>query len=175
MKYKTIVIDYPWSVNSNFNKYGYGDFPYKQMSDDEILNFNLDDFADDNCDLFIWTTHSKLPLCFDILNKYNFKYHCLVTWDKLSGICINGFYRNTELIVYGYRGKMGIKLEGNYIPTLITEKAKGHSKKPDKFYKILRERTLSPRIDIFNRRTILGFDSFGDELPKERQLFILNE
>lgn len=170
-KYKTIVIDPPWAVGNGFDKkycfHGQNReqcLPYQTMSDTEILAFPINNFAAEDCDLFLWTTHTKLPTALNILQAWGFKYHALMAWDKANGVCINGFYRNTELIVYGYRGKMGIDVsEGNYIPTLFKEQSRNHSRKPDVFYSILRKRTQEPRIDIFARYKHVGFDVWGNE------------
>lgn len=176
MKYRTIVIDPPWKVGVGNGLCGKimqgGKFkphlPYVTMDDIEILNFPIDDFADKNCDLFMWTTHTKLPAALMILRKWGFYFHALLTWDKESGVCLNGFYRKTEFVVYGYRGKFGIDTsEGHYIPTLFCSRANGHSKKPDVFYKLIRDRTQEPRIDIFARKRHFGFDAYGDQVETQ--------
>lgn len=177
MKYRTIVIDPPWQISCNLKDTKYyrcgKPLPYPVMSDDKILDFPIDDFADNDCDLFLWTTHSKLPIALKILEKWGFKYHCLLTWDKTNGIGLNGFQRKTEFVVYGYKGKMGIdRSNGRYIPTLFKEKLTSHSVKPNIFYELIRTRTKEPRIDIFNRRNIFGFDGWGNESPHIKQKFI---
>ena len=172
-KYRTVVVDPPWNVRCNLTKvkfYRTGKkLPYSVMSDEEILNFPINDFADEECDLFLWVTHSKLPFALTILEKWGFKYHALLTWDKQGGVCICGFYRRTELVVYGYRGKQGVDVgEGQYIPTLFKEKAKKHSRKPDVFYDWLVKRTKEPRIDLFARQKHFGFDAWGDEVDESQ-------
>ena len=168
-KFKTIVIDPPWKVqngftNEKFVRYGRA-LPYKTMTDKEIEKFPINNFADSECDLFIWTTQTKLPAALKIMQKWGFKYHACLNLDKLGGVAMMGFYRRTEMVLYGYRGKFGVRIdEGNYIPTLFTSKATGHSKKPDLFYKIVRERTQEPRIDIFARKRHFGFESWGNQL-----------
>ncbi len=177
MKYKTIVIDFPWSVKNNLKNLKYyrtgKDMPYKMMSNEEILSFPIDDFAGEVCDLFLWTITSKIPFCFEILEKWGFKYMDFIAWDKEIGVPVNGIYRRVEWVVYAYRGKMGINKSGKFIPTLIREKRKEHSRKPDTFYSILRTNTQEPRIDMFARRHIDGFEAWGNEVPKEMQKTIV--
>jgi N6-adenosine-specific RNA methylase IME4 len=171
-KYKTIVIDPPWEFVDHGNTLPMqgGNLldhpPYKTMTEEEILKFPINDFADIDCSLFLWSIHSKLPFIFcKLLPTWGFKYHVLLTWDKLSGMCIKGFYRRTELVVHAYKGKFGIDSgKGNYLPTLFSGRPKEHSQKPDKLYSLLRDRTEEPRIDIFARKRHFGFDAYGDQV-----------
>jgi len=173
-RYKTIVIDPPWKVNCNLKDtkfYRCGKpMPYKMMTDKEIEDFDIGFFADRDCDLFMWATLSKLPSAIKIMESWGFKYHIIITWDKTNGIGLNGFHRKTELIIYGYNGKMGIdRSKGKYIPTLFTAKLTTHSTKPKEFYEMIKKRTKEPRLDIFARQRHNGFDSWGDEVEEEKQ------
>jgi len=176
MKYRTIVIDPPWKLYPVSSKALSGgkfrqNLPYTQMTDEEILAFPIDNFADNECDLFLWATQGKLPVALKCLDNWGFKYHCLLTWDKLNGISINGFQRRTELVLYGYKGRMGVdRKEGHYIPTLFSEASTNHSAKPRIFYAFLRERTLEPRIDIFARKRHYGFDAYGNQVETQIEI-----
>jgi len=178
-KYQTIVIDPPWTVKNNLKDlrfYRTGKImPYSLMSDEEIINFPIDNFADIRCDLFLWTITSKISLCFEILKKWGFKYMDFIAWDKEIGVPVNGIYRKAEWVLYAYRGKMGINKKGKFIPSLIREKRTYHSRKPDIFYEILKSNTREPRIDIFAREKRDGFDAWGNEELKElnRQLELI--
>ena len=174
VKYRTVIIDPPWlhktcNVGTIKTIGVKKDMPYSSMTDEEILNFPINNFAADECDLFLWVTHTKLPQALKCLKFWGFKYHIMLTWNKLSGICLNGFFRKTELLLYGYRGKMGIsRKKGKYIPTMFQEKVKRHSEKPAVIYDIIRKRSASPRIDLFARKKHPGFDSWGDEVDQNQ-------
>lgn len=177
LKYQTVVIDFSWEVKNNLKDTTYyrcGDqrMPYKPMTDEEILNFPIEDFADERCDLFLWSITSKIPFCFNLLDKWGFKYMDFIAWDKVVGVPVNGIYRKAEWLIYGYRGKMGINKSGSFIPTIIREKRGKHSEKPNLLYDILKTNTTAPRIDIFARKRHEGFDAFGDEIEKQIQLKI---
>lgn len=171
MKYKTIVIDPPWLLgNLSLNK-----FPrkinYTMMKDEEIQQFPINDYADNSCGLFMWVTLGKLPIALDIIKSWGFKYHVLLTWYKPNMLNFLGFGRNSEHVIFAYRGKFNINTgEGSYIPTVFKGKNVKHSQKPDEFYEILRARTPEPRIDIFARRRHFGFDAYGNQVEDKMQV-----
>ena len=190
-KYKTVVMDPPWRVGSEPAKPGkktaiHGPIgldkrigthgktmPYKMTSDAEIKKFLINDFAADNSLLFLWTIHGKLPFAIKTCEDWGFTYHAVITWDKHSGLGLNGIYRNTELAVFAYRGtelavfayrgKM-FKNHRNPFRLLVSEKARENSRKPDKFYRMLAKSTPEPRVDIFARYRHYGFDAWGDQV-----------
>ena len=167
-KYQTIVIDPPWTVKNglkNLKFYRTGKpMPYPSMTNDEISSFPINNFADDRCDLFLWTITSKIPFCFEILKWWGFKYMDFFAWDKEIGVPVNGVYRSVEWVVYGYRGKMGINKRGKFINSMQREKRGKHSRKPNCFYEVLKNNTKEPRIDIFAREPREGFDVWGNEV-----------
>ncbi len=175
MKYQTVVIDPAWTVKNNLKDVKYyrcGDqrMPYQQMTDNEIMDFPINDFADNRCDLFMWTITSKIPISFEILKKWGFKYMDFIAWDKEIGVPVNGIYRSVEWLIYAYRGKMGINKKGKFINTMQREKRGVHSRKPNIVYEVLKNNTQEPRIDIFARKRHEGFDAYGNEVENTLQL-----
>lgn len=177
MKYKTIVIDPPWKVDFIKLKRRPNQIkmPYKTMSKKELEEFKINDFADESCDLFVWTTHTWLPYTFELIKKWGFKYHCLLVWDKGNGLSLFGFTRKTEFIVYCYKGKIGVNQKGKFIPTLFNSKQTKHSEKPRAFYQLIRYNTQKPRIDVFARERHDGFDSWGNEVKLGLQKVLMGE
>lgn len=166
MKYKTIVIDPPWPISTTMILKKYPKpLPYTTMSIEKIRSFYINTFAADECSLFMWVTHTFLSDALDIIKSWGFKYHCVLTWYKVSGYSNSGIFRNTELCLFAYRGKMNINQSGKFIPCLITEKKRNHSRKPDIFFDIIRNNTPEPRISIFERQLRNGFDVWGAEAP----------
>lgn len=170
MKYKTIVIDPPWHINTSSPAFCDGgilkeDLPYETMTDNALFNFNIQQFTDDECDLFIWTTKGKLHTALHILQTWGFHYSNIMIWNKKDGLCNNGFHNTCEFVIHGYKGKSGI----NYtkpIEVYFEAKRLRHSQKPDLFYSLLRERTREPRIDIFARKRHYGFDAYGNQVEQ---------
>ncbi len=179
-KYKTIIIDPPWKIGSfhNTGRLGHKIKPmsenYNTMTLEAIKQINIDELSYSDCALFLWTTHSFLPKAFEVLKSWGFKYHCCITWDKGHGLCHCGFYRKTEFCLFAYKGKLtkSIIQKGKYIPTIITERSNGHSKKPMVMYDWIESNAYSPRIELFARERRDGWDSWGNELSNTVQKLI---
>lgn len=171
-KYKTIIIDPPWPVEPMILEKYQLSVPYKTMSLEEIKQLPINNLGADDSILFLWTTHTFLPDAFDVLKAWGFKYYVLITWDKVSGLTHQGIFRKTEFVLLGYKGKLTKALEqkGKAIPTLFREAKGRHSEKPQMFDNIILKTTEEPRIDIFARIRKHGFDSYGNEPPKDQQL-----
>lgn len=168
-KYGTIVIDPPWpmEIMKMINRPNQTEMPYPTMSVEEIRDFDVvAKIADENCNLFLWTTHAFLPDALQIIESWGFKYHVTLTWDKTNGRSLFGFNRRTEFVIYAYKGKITVNQRGKFIDTVFVEKLREHSRKPEIFYDMIREHTSGPRIDIFSREKRKGFDQYGNEENK---------
>jgi N6-adenosine-specific RNA methylase IME4 len=168
-KYNVIYADPPWDIGTIELQEKWELQPlsdkYKTMSLEEIKELDIEKLTNDDCSLFLWTTHTFLEKAFEVIKSWGFKYHCCITWDKGNGWSSCGFHRRTEFCLYAYKGKMNVNQEGDFIPTLIVEKKGKHSKKP----KVMRDWIISnspkPRIELFARDKIdKEFDVWGDEV-----------
>ena len=172
-KYKTIYADPAWQIGSiELDKWQSPlSDKYITMTDEEIQALPIKDLADIDCGLFLWVTHTKLPVGLKLMENWGFKYYCIITWDKGNGWSQHGFHKRTELLLFGYKGKISnvINQEGNFIPTIITEKKSIHSRKPKRLYGLLLNNTAEPRIELFARQRIDGFDVWGNEAPNHTQ------
>jgi N6-adenosine-specific RNA methylase IME4 len=179
MKYKTIVIDPPWKLatfNSKPFSHAFGPLegapPYKMLSDKEIIDFPIEQFADAECDLFLWTVKSKIHLAFHIMEKWGFHYANFLVWNKLHRLNHNGVSATCEFILYGYKGRNGLDY-ANPMPSYFEERLKKHSQKPDVFYAEVAKITKEPRVDLFARRRHYGFDAWGNQVETQMEMPIL--
>ena len=179
-KYKTIVIDPPWNlpvVSASHSQASFkhtGSLPYPTMTDDELHKIPISEFADDQCQLFLWVTHGTLPLGLELIKSWGFKYHCLLTWDKTKGITMCGFNRRTEYVIFAYKGKLDMKQKGRSFPTFFRETSTIHSRKPRIFYDLILKATPTPRLDMFARKIHVGFDAWGDQVEKIKPLEVFS-
>lgn len=165
-KYSVIYADPAWPVESIvMDKWESPiDDKYPTMSIQDIKNLPIKDLTADDCSLFIWTTHSFLPDALEIIKEWEFKYFCIITWNKGSGWTQFGFHKMTEFLLYAYKGKMNVDQYGKAIPTLISENKTYHSKKPDSIRELIKEKTPSGRLELFARDRFDGWTPWGNEI-----------
>jgi len=186
--YKTIVVDPPWKYGiwgggsgkgkdmrkaQSFKPYTQNlPLPYPTMTIDEIKSLPIARVAADNCELYLWTTQKYLPVSFDVLEVWGFKYCQTITWcKKPRGTGQGGVYcPTTEFIVLGRKGKMPKVKRIDSTWFLTKRPNNSHSKKPEYFQDMIETVSEPPRLEIFARRKRDGWDVFGNEVESDIQL-----
>lgn len=135
------------------------------MKLEEIKNMPVQDIADENSVLFLWTIQSYLPKAFSVMENWGFKYQRVITWDKKNGMCLFGFHNRTEFLLFGYRGKIEMYPHRKAVPTMfqISSKTLRHSEKPSEIRKAI-EVFGDKRIELFARQRVEGWDCWGNEV-----------
>ena len=186
MKYKTIVVDPPWK----YGKWGKAStaaflvsgireetnkeipLPYSSMSNDEISLLPIHNLADNDCELYLWTTQKYLPVAFGILKGWGFKYCETLIWCKEPrGTGQGGLFTPTaEFILHGRVGKMPHKKRIDTTWWKVTRPHNSHSTKPECFQDIIESVSDAPRLEMFARRQRDGWDVFGNEVEGSIEL-----
>lgn len=172
-KYKIIYADPPWQYRV-YSKKGQGrsaENHYHTMNIKDIMALPVDKIADKDCILFLWITFPCLKEGIEVMERWGFKYKtCGFNWVKRNkkkntyfmGL---GFWTrsNSEVCLIGTKGqpKRVSKSVSQICDARITE----HSRKPAE----IRERIVElcgelPRIELFARDKVKGWDSLGDEI-----------
>ena len=172
-RYEIIYADPPWAYLWGKGKEG-GHFSpekhYKTMPTADICNLNIKRLANKNCVLFLWATMPCLPDAIQVIKSWGFKYKtCAFTWVKtkrdgtpLAGM---GSYTksNTEICLLGMRGH--IKSIDKTVRQIVMHPRLGHSVKPP----VIRDKIVQlfgdiPRIELFARQKVSGWDCWGNEV-----------
>jgi site-specific DNA-methyltransferase (adenine-specific) len=180
-KYQIIYADPPWSYYNDTTAMpdcttvkGMRRPPYQVMGSQQIMNLPIKNITDYNCILFIWTTDYHLEKCLQIIKQWGFIYKPIgFVWNK--GVSFMGAYTlksGIELCLLATKGKGIHKLVKQHnIPSLIECNRRKHSQKPDE----IRDRIIQlmgdlPRIELFARQKVKGWDCWGDEVESDINL-----
>lgn len=166
-KYDLIYADPPWPLKKILRRVrpNQKEFDYPTMSLKEISELPVSEITDDNCFLFLWTTQKFLPMSFDVMANWGFKYQRTITWDKRNGLCLNGFHNRTEFLLFGYKGHIDLYPKQKTVPTIfsISSKHLRHSEKP----KEIRDAISifgNRKVELFAREKIANWDCWGNEV-----------
>ena len=164
--YATVVVDPPWPL-APFGPQKREDFApdYEMMTLPDIAALPVQAVLADDARCFLWTINRYLPQSFGILEGWGLRYTFTMTWVKNGGVKspVTPMF-NSEFIIVGSRGHPAY-LDTRAFFTAHYWNRGGHSEKPEGFYDLLRRVTPGPRLDVFGRRRIAGFDSWGAEAP----------
>lgn len=174
-RYSTIVVDPPWRYGkwgkaSKPNYEGHipkeSDLPYDWMGVDEIKALPVGSLANENCELYLWTTQKYLPDAFEVIKAWGFKYCQTLTWcKKPMGKGQGGVYcPTTEFLILARRGKMPKCERVDTTWWQVSRAWKTHSKKPEFFQDLIEQVSEAPRLEMFARREREGWDVFGNEV-----------
>ena len=168
-KYNILYIDPPW----RYYEGGYKNQSqhYHTLTVEELKKMPMDDLAADNCILFLWVTFPILNEVFGLIKWWGFNYSTVgFVWVKSkkdnTGFAFglgNWTRSNVELCLIATKGRIERKDAG--ISQIIYAPKGRHSKKPD----IVRDKIVQlvgdlPRIELFARNKVKGWDSWGNEV-----------
>lgn len=168
-KYKTIYIDPPWLERGGGKIKRGADRHYPLMKTAEIAKLPIKKIADENgCHLYMWVTNNFIQDGFMLLKEWGFEYITLITWNK-DRIGIGQYYRGlTEHCIFAstvkrlpYKVAEGKRCQG---VTGFYEAKTIHSRKPRKMREMIERVSYEPRIELFAREYVDGWDCWGNEV-----------
>lgn len=167
-KYKIIYADPPWHFNDRADTRGVEN-KYSTMFTEDICRLPVSQIADDDCVLFMWGVFPMLQDALDVVESWGFQYKTLgFIWVKKNptGRWFMGMGNwtrsNAEFCLIGTKGKP--KRIDAGINQIIDSTIMDHSEKPDEVRKrIIKLCGDLPRIELFARTRIHGWDTWGND------------
>jgi len=146
--YRSLVIDPPWDYEW-LSIAGRAAPGYATMTHEELLEFDVGQWADDICHLYLWTTNNFMARACQLMEVWGFQHKTVLTWVKPRW-GLGAYFRNsTEHVLFGLRGDTGTRSDS--IATHFEAPLGEHSEKPEEFYDIVRAASYPPYGEVFQR------------------------
>jgi N6-adenosine-specific RNA methylase IME4 len=133
------------------------------MTLDEIACLPVDELAEREAHLYVWTTNAFLEETYELVRGWNFRVSQVLVWAKPPrGLGMGGAFTNTtEFVMFGWRGRLAPRKR---IDTSWFQWKRGeHSRKPEAFLDLVESVSRGPYLELFARRNRLGWDTWGNE------------
>lgn len=189
--YRAIMADPPWHFRartalqvSNWTSRRDAEKHYAVMGIEDIKAIPVRDMAAKDAHLFLWTTGPCLPLAFEVITAWGFRYSAVAfTWVKLKRSFDPGQLRvlptaesdlhvglglttrkNTEFCLLGRRG--GARRNAKDVREVIMSPVREHSRKPEEAAARIMRYCDGPYLEMFARTRRPGWDVWGNEVDK---------
>ena len=170
-KYSLIYADPPWQYKVWRKNGSVAENHYSTMHLQDICSLRVQDIASENCCLFLWATMPLLQEAMQVINSWGFIHKTVAfVWVKRNKKQGSWFWglghytrSNAELCLLATKGS--IRRMSAKVHQIIDTHIEEHSKKPD----IAREKIVElfgglPRIELFARQEVTGWDCWGNEV-----------
>lgn len=173
-KYNIIYADPPWTYRDKALAGNRGACcKYPTMTLEEIKALPVQDLAADDCALFMWGTWPKIGEALVVIEAWGFEYKTnAFTWIKTNKKDqkslfwgMGGWTRaNSEFCLLATKGHPKRLSAG--VHSVIMSPIRAHSEKPQE----VRDRIVQllgdvPRVELFARQAVEGWDRWGLEAP----------
>jgi N6-adenosine-specific RNA methylase IME4 len=170
--YQIVYADPPWSYDDKASAGKRGSsYKYPTMTIAQLESMPVASIVTPDATLFLWVTMPLVQEGLQVMKAWGFEYKtCAFTWVKRttkSGKLFWGMGNwtrsNPEMCLLGVRGKPKRVSAG--VHSVVESVIEEHSKKPDE----VRSRIVGlmgdvPRIELFARARVEGWDAWGNEL-----------
>ena len=185
--YKIILADPPWPYRDKGIRGGTKKH-YNSMSLVDLMTLPVYEICEENAFLFLWITNPMLPEGLRVMEAWGFEYvTAAFTWIKVNkGQKLNDYYdpdnikdfmgighytrSNSESCYLGLRGARKVLnswRQHRGVRNVIFSHNRKHSQKPAEVRKRISVLLGDlPRIELFAREVVPGWDHWGDQIEK---------
>jgi len=168
-EYQVIYVDPPWEYRNkrtggSMNSGAASKYPVMTLK--ELVELPVRKIADPESVLFLWVTVPLLQEGLVLLNLWGYEYKTAIFWHKIVSLGLGFWFRGqVEVCLLGIRG--AIKPFRLQRANFIQSKAFRHSEKPEEMRQLIEATGLQPRIELFARKKVEGWDCWGNEVGQE--------
>ena len=177
-KYNIIYADPPWEYRqsgSKTNSRGMAKQHYATMKTSDICSLPIKDIKTDDSICFMWSTFPNIDQALIVMQKWGFEYKTAAfVWVKKYSKSKTNFWgmgqytrANAEVCLLGTSKSVKASkcIKSHRVHQIIESPVEQHSKKPDE----TRQRIIEllgdiPRIELFARQQVEGWDCWGNEV-----------
>lgn len=126
--------------------------------------------ASDNAHLYLWFTNIFAVEAHTIANAWGFRPMTILTWVKMKpdgspSMKMGYYFRGaTEHVLFAVRGSLRLQTK-RALPTAYLWPRLPHSVKPDAFYALVEKASPPDYLEMFARKTRIGWTAWGDQVP----------
>ena len=179
-KYSVIYADPPWSYRQHGTgpkSRGNAEQHYHTMTTDELCALPVDQLAGEGAACFMWATFPQIADALRVMRAWGFEYKtCAFAWIKKNRKSNTNFWgmgaytrANAEICLLGVKPefKASAQIKSHSVHQVIESPIQEHSAKPDETrHRIVELLGDVPRIELFARQRVPGWDAWGDEIEE---------
>lgn len=162
-KFRTIYADPPWLYGNQATRAATGNH-YEGLSIAELCALPVEELAEDNCQLHLWTTNGFLFDAERIIDAWGFQYKSCFVWVKPQ-MGIGNYWRvSHEFLLFAVRGNAPFQDKG--LKSWAELSRSKHSAKPEAVAKMVERAGEGERLELFGRRPRTGWVVWGDQIKR---------
>lgn len=175
--YSIIYADPAWAYDDSKNPRGGAENHYVVTETRDLFRLPVWQIAAQNSYLFMWATYPMLEDALRVMTVWGFVYKTIAfQWVKLKpkgeGYFMGGGHytrANSEPCLLGVRGKLE-RLDAGVSQLIVTPRGEHSAKPPEARDRIVRLYGNVPRIELFAREKVPGWDAWGNEIDSDVRL-----
>ena len=170
-RYSVIYADPPWQYRRASDPTRTAERHYPTMTHKELLALPVRSIAAKSAALFLWSPPPKLDEALDLISSWGFEFKTSAVWSKGRQGMGSWFRLGHELLLIATRGHMPPPPPGTRPGSVIEAPRTRHSAKPDivrHYIEAMYPRL--PRVELFARGGIPGWDTWGQEAETYREV-----
>lgn len=167
-RYATIYADPPWPYENEGSRAA-AVLHYPVMPLEAIRAEPVEQLAEDNAHLHLWTTNAFLREAMDLIEAWGFHYRSMFVWVK-DRIGMGNYWRvSHEFLLLGVRGRL--RFQDRTQASWLLAKRGTHSRKPDRVRQLIERVSPGPYLELYGRAELPHTDwtVYGNRV--ERRLF----